>query len=193
MNHKEKGRSDKRLIEDILKLIHKKDHEIADLGCGEGNYLKILNKQGHSVTGIDIVKQFKEDFKFEKIDLNKKWKIKKQFDTILAIELIEHLENPRHLIKECKKIMKNQGSLIITSPNPSNIYSCLKLLIKGELWGFSQEEYTKNGHITPIFDQDLDRICKEVGGLKIVSRSYADKKKSRFFGKTTIFLIKKIE
>ncbi len=39
------------------------------------------------------------------------------FDCITAGELIEHLENPEKFIKECKRILKQGGVLIITTPN----------------------------------------------------------------------------
>ncbi len=41
----------------------------------------------------------------------------KSFDCIVAGELIEHLEQPEIFLKECYRILKTKGKLIITTPN----------------------------------------------------------------------------
>lgn len=40
-----------------------------------------------------------------------------RFDTILASEIIEHLDNPLYFLKECKRILKPNGTIILTTPN----------------------------------------------------------------------------
>ncbi|MGE4421839.1 MAG: class I SAM-dependent methyltransferase [Pseudodesulfovibrio sp.] len=40
------------------------------------------------------------------------------FDTIIAGELIEHLENPASFLRGCLSILKDSGKLLITTPNP---------------------------------------------------------------------------
>jgi 2-polyprenyl-3-methyl-5-hydroxy-6-metoxy-1,4-benzoquinol methylase len=42
----------------------------------------------------------------------------KKFDCVLMIALLEHLENPEGLLKEIKKILKKNGTVIITTPTP---------------------------------------------------------------------------
>ena len=39
-----------------------------------------------------------------------------EFDIILMIEVLEHLENPMNALKECKRMLKKDGKLIITMP-----------------------------------------------------------------------------
>lgn len=38
------------------------------------------------------------------------------FDIILMTEVIEHLQNPESVLKECFRVLKNNGSFIITMP-----------------------------------------------------------------------------
>jgi len=40
------------------------------------------------------------------------------FDTIVAGELIEHLENPAAFLRGCRTILKDSGKLLLTTPNP---------------------------------------------------------------------------
>ncbi len=42
----------------------------------------------------------------------------KCFDTIVAGEIIEHLETPMQFLKSCHIILKDDGQLLITTPNP---------------------------------------------------------------------------
>lgn len=40
------------------------------------------------------------------------------FDTIVATEPIEHLENPCSFLDECAKLLRWRGRLVISTPNP---------------------------------------------------------------------------
>jgi SAM-dependent methyltransferase len=40
------------------------------------------------------------------------------FDTIIAGEVIEHLENPSSFLRGCHVILKDTGRLMLTTPNP---------------------------------------------------------------------------
>lgn len=54
------------------------------------------------------------------------------FDTIIAGETIEHLENPPQFLREAKRVLKDDGVLLISTPNPYNILTMIGniLLIK---------------------------------------------------------------
>jgi SAM-dependent methyltransferase len=40
------------------------------------------------------------------------------FDTIIAGEVIEHLEDPSSFLPGCRVILKDTGKLLLTTPNP---------------------------------------------------------------------------
>lgn len=46
---------------------------------------------------------------------------KEQFDTVIAAEIIEHLENPSEFLRGAREILKNSGILIISTPNPYHL------------------------------------------------------------------------
>jgi len=82
--------------------------KIIDLGGGSTNVHKYIKKLFPQITCLDIE---------EGIDLNKDFKIEKNHDTILALELIEHLNSPIEFIRKCKTFMNKNSKLIITTPN----------------------------------------------------------------------------
>ena len=50
---------------------------------------------------------------------------KESFDTIIAGETVEHLENPSQFLREAKVILKPGGTLLLSTPNPYNILTVL--------------------------------------------------------------------
>jgi SAM-dependent methyltransferase len=67
-----------------------------------------------------------------KLDLNQPWDLKSEsFDCVVSIEAVEHLENPWHLVREANRVLKTQGTLILTTPNILSIRSRLSYLLRG--------------------------------------------------------------
>lgn len=71
----------------------------------EKNEVSILKSKGYNVVYGDV----------ENLDLNLEYK---EFDTIVAGELIEHLNNPGLFLKNCEKHLIQNGKLILSTPNP---------------------------------------------------------------------------
>ncbi len=53
------------------------------------------------------------------------------YDTVFAIELIEHLESPVEFIKEAYRVLRSGGRFIFSTPNVLNINSRLSYLACG--------------------------------------------------------------
>lgn len=90
-----------------------------DVGCttptGLGTTLHSII-YNNNVYGLDIIdcpnmKNFKQG------DAQKMPYKDEMFDTVIAGELIEHLENPEKFLLESKRVLKDNGILIITTPN----------------------------------------------------------------------------
>jgi len=92
---------------------------ILDIGCGSGEYVKSLLKAGYEVKGIDIL--YNENWKnidndsFNVGEINNLPYSYDSFDTLLAFEVLEHLENPDTALKEMYKVTNN--NIIISVPN----------------------------------------------------------------------------
>ena len=101
-----------------------------DIGCGGGLLSERISRLGASVTGIDVTKRSIEiakthalnsglNINYVNTDISSfiKNNSPKQFDLIIASEVIEHLDNRSLFFKEISKLLKNKGILIITTIN----------------------------------------------------------------------------
>lgn len=79
---------------------------ILELGCGEFPVFKESVKM--DIVKIDGCIQ---------ADCNKPFPIKKKFDTIIGLELIEHLWNVDGFLDECHSHLNKHGRLILSTPN----------------------------------------------------------------------------
>lgn len=114
-------------IVNYLSNINNRKLDILEVGCGYGYLTYALNSKGHNVIGIDVsgvaIKFALENFgkSYFKADINQFLKISeglnKKFDLIIAIETIEHLPNPISFIQKCFNLLREEGRLILTTPN----------------------------------------------------------------------------
>ncbi len=153
--------------------------EILDVGCGSGALCARLSDSGFSPTGCDALS---ESFKlhgqipFFPVDLNSDFSetIPGKFDAISATEIIEHLDNPRHFLLQCRKLLKDSGKIFITTPNIDSPMAKAYYVRTGTFWMFSDEYYNGVGHITPISRWLLLKALGEVGFQVLRVDSLAD-------------------
>ena len=104
-----------------------KNIKLLDIGCGGGLLSEPMCRLGASVVGIDASKKNIEVAKFhaKKNKLNIKYlcsspeklKIKKKFDVILNMEIIEHVEDINYFIRSCSKLLKKNGLMFVATLN----------------------------------------------------------------------------
>ena len=107
---------------------------ILDLGCGGGLVCEPLARLGANITGIDFVKQNiiaakkhakKTNTNIEYFHQNiNNLKLKKKYDAVLILEVLEHIEDWKKIIINVKKLLKPGGKIIISTIN-RNFFSKL--------------------------------------------------------------------
>ena len=100
---------------------------ILDIGCGGGLLSEPMTRLGAKVTGIDAsdknIQIAKLHAKKSKLNINylcsspEKVKVKKKFDVILNMEIIEHVKDINFFIKSCTKLLKKDGLMFIATLN----------------------------------------------------------------------------
>lgn len=143
---------------------------LADLAAGEGAFTVRLRDLGYDVEAVDVSSDHwkAEGIPLRLADLDSEFadEIAREtgkFDALIAIEIIEHLENPFRFVRECAKLLKTGGSLFLTTPNVEAVSSRLIFLYTGRLKSFGAYETVRPAHITPIFKWKLDMMLEEAG------------------------------
>ena len=100
---------------------------ILDIGCGGGLLSEPMQRMGANVTGIDAsnknINIAKLHAKKNKLNIKylcsspEKLKIRKKFDVILNMEIIEHVEDVDFFIKSCSKLLKKNGLMFVATIN----------------------------------------------------------------------------
>jgi 2-polyprenyl-3-methyl-5-hydroxy-6-metoxy-1,4-benzoquinol methylase len=108
-------------------LNHIADKDVVDVACGLGYGSRILKSGGaKNVIGIDISKEAvdyanathkKNGIYFMVGDATKTFLKNASVDIIVSFETIEHLHDTQALLTEFRRILKQDGRLIISSPN----------------------------------------------------------------------------
>lgn len=151
---------------------------ILDLAAGQGAFSVKLRELGHAVRAVDVSRENWKapDIPLATADLDSEFATSvaspgDTFDALVAIEIIEHLENPFRFIRECRKLLKPGGLLFLTSPNVEAVSSRIMFLYTGRLGGFGAYETVRPAHITPIFKWKLDMMLNEAD-LEIVHEGF---------------------
>ncbi len=145
-----------------------------DAGCGAGYWLSRLAQSGRlrRVVGLDIRDDGASGLagaEFEQADLSRASLPFEagELDWVFAIELLEHLANPRHLVNEAARCLQPGGRLVVTTPCNESLRAKAVFVLKGYFPDFCAAEYHGNGHITPLLEIDLRRMASEAGFRRI--------------------------
>lgn len=116
------------------------ERKLLDVGCGMGFLMKICRDNGWQVWGVDIsataIEYARSNFeldvrlgRIDDVDFGDR-----KFNLILALDLLEHLEQPVEFVKRCYDLLDKNGILVIETPNIGSIYK----KITGRFWiGFN--------------------------------------------------------
>lgn len=143
-----------------------KSARILDLGCGSGAFLMRLRAEGFRVlSGLDIVPpdDLPEDIHVSALDLDTGLMpfADGQFDLIVAIEVLEHVENLGTAISEIGRMLAPAGMCMATTPNLHSIEARLRLLLQGGLKQF--DAIGDPTHITPFFRYPFTQLLARHG------------------------------
>jgi len=127
---------------DLINLIPpgNKYYKVLEIGCGYGDTLIEIKKQGiaDEVTGIDLISFKKSNQEkldhfiagdIEKLELNF---ISEEFDLIILGDVLEHLVDPWSVLKKIKQYLKQDGYIIASLPNIRYYPALLSIVVHGD-------------------------------------------------------------
>ena len=140
---------------------------VLEFGAGSGAMSLRLADLGFQVTASDL---FPESFKpsdvpFVAADLNGAFAVQwpQGFDAVMALEIVEHLENPRDVLRQIRALLPVGGQLVLSTPNIANPVSQALFLRRGQFQWFRDIDYREQGHITPLSPWMLEKALLEAG------------------------------
>jgi len=133
-------REDNRLKK-IAKLVSQKN-SVLDLGCADITNPYLKNPR---ITGFDLKKEctlggnYSNFISGDVMKLDSYFGEKDKFDAVIAGELLEHLEDPILFLKKCYSVLKDDGILVLTTPNPNSIVERFLTLTLSKKYFFTED------------------------------------------------------
>jgi 2-polyprenyl-3-methyl-5-hydroxy-6-metoxy-1,4-benzoquinol methylase len=174
---------------DFIEKIHPRGR-ILDIGTGYGYFLSEMKRRGYETLGLEIshtgVKFAREQLGLTVIDrtLEEAQLPDNHFHAVAAFYLIEHLPNPIGFLRECYRILKPGGLILLRYPHTTPIKDFLAL------FGIPNTLYDTPYHLSDFSPKTVKRFLEKAGfrhcqsyiGGYTLPRHLLSRVVSRFFG-----------
>ncbi|MEQ8766995.1 MAG: methyltransferase domain-containing protein [Planctomycetota bacterium] len=147
---------------------------LLDAPAGSGALARKLARAGFEVTAAEIDRDgfLATEVPCVPVDLDGDLPFEDQrFSVITTMDGIEHLENPFHFVRECARVLKIGGHLIVSTPNVTSIRSRARFFFTGfhNKFKLPLDETRPDPlhHINPLTYQEL-RYALHVSGLELI-------------------------
>lgn len=129
--------------------------QVADLGSGSGYGSYSLSKVAREVQAVDLSEEAVAHASSHYVEPNLSYQIgdvthlpfeDSSFDAAVSFEVIEHLEDPEDLVVEAKRVVKENGVFIVSTPDKqtySNDRNAVNLYHSREMYAPEFEEMLK--------------------------------------------------
>lgn len=159
-----------------IKLLDKNNtpvKNVIDVGAGKGEMLNILDNK-YNLSSVTAVDYSEENIKtlqnqkihtinidLENINNGNYINLKDKFDLVVCLETIEHIFNTDELLNFINYILKDNGHLIISTPNTGSIMYKLFYMLRGYPFGENHHLrfFTKNKLTQYSFFNGFKIIC----------------------------------
>lgn len=181
--HTQKIKLAKRILSSL------KFNNCLDVGCASGYMISQIAKifPNAKYIGVDIYDKAIEYAKKAYPNINFKVASADRlpfedntFDVILFYETIEHVENPQECLKEIRRVLKKDGTLILTMDSGSLLFKLVWFVwenTKGKVW--------QGAHLHPFHHTALEQLIQS-SGFKIKDKIFS------FLGMEVTFVLSKI-
>ncbi|NKB39214.1 MAG: bifunctional 2-polyprenyl-6-hydroxyphenol methylase/3-demethylubiquinol 3-O-methyltransferase UbiG [Gammaproteobacteria bacterium] len=129
-----------KYIDDAIGLANCK---VLDIGCGGGLLTEAMSSMGATVTGLDanpsLIEVARQHAKQSELEISYfantaeefAQETSERFDLVTCMELLEHVPNPASIFSACRKLLRPNGQLIVTTLN-RNLRSYLSAIVAAE-------------------------------------------------------------
>lgn len=161
----------------LLKKNRKDIKNLFDLGCSTGIFLGMVAKEGWIPYGCEVNRGLVE--KNQKrygnhVKLQENGRIgfpDRYFDVVALFDVIEHLPDPIATLKEASRVLKDNGLIIITTPNIDGLFPIMTYALLCKTIGV-WEHPTPPRHIFQFSKRTLIKTLEKAGFKCVDSRNF---------------------
>jgi 2-polyprenyl-6-hydroxyphenyl methylase / 3-demethylubiquinone-9 3-methyltransferase len=176
-----------------IKTLLGSSQDILDIGCGAGFLTNRLAMHGHRVTGVDLSmrslevaakRDLTQSVRYMQLDAFALPFPDHSFDVVCAMDFLEHVEMPEHIIREAARLLRPKGLLFFHTFN-RNWLSWL-IVIKGVEWCVPNTP--RNMHVYSYFikPSELKNWCEKSGLMVQEMRGLSPRISSTEFWKSLL-------
>ncbi len=186
-DEKSKARSlrrSKKYLDTVRRLLGKSPNQISllDVGCSSGAFLGAAASLGYRAEGVEPAQQAAATAQAAGLAVHQGLLHEAafsdgQFDAVTLLEVIEHLDEPLGLLRECQRILRPGGILLVGTANADS-WSAKAF---GAHWDYLSIE-KHGGHVSFFNPGSLEKLAKQAGfavaDLKTRSVRFCDRNNS---------------
>jgi SAM-dependent methyltransferase len=165
---------DKKTLK-ILEMLAEQGKEgaLLDVGCSNGEFMHFAERDGWNAYGVELNRRTAESARSNGLNvfngfLHDAKYPHEFFDAIFLGDVIEHVTSPRDFIKECTRILKKDGVLVISTPNLDCFWSQSTFLLY-RLFKIPWSSLTPPYHLHQFSVGNLYRLMRSFGCSQIDS------------------------
>ncbi|MDO8503289.1 MAG: class I SAM-dependent methyltransferase [bacterium] len=155
---------------EVVKMIEPKGGVVLDVGCADGTFSKVIldASRASKFVGIDVLpksiafskRRFARSRKmlFKVADAHSLPFKDETFDLVVCLEAMEHFENPRKVIEEIKRVLVNNGDVIILVPAENWLFRML-----WPIWELGPGKIWRGTHLNHFSGDQIVELMKDVG------------------------------
>ncbi|SFL31814.1 class I SAM-dependent methyltransferase [Geodermatophilus ruber] len=140
---------------------------ILEVGAGCGALALRLRDAGLEVVPTDLDPPHEWIHRLDLDDPEWTEETRGPFDMVVCVETLEHVENPRQVLRSIRSLLPVGGKLLVSTPNVTHPHSRLKMLLLGAPYIFGPDHYYRPGHITILPDWMLTEHIRLAGFERI--------------------------
>lgn len=147
-----------------------------DVGCASGYMISQIAQSNPDAQyfGVDVygkaiqyAKKIYPDIFFKTASAQKLPFKGNSFDLLVCYETIEHVQDPILTLKEMKRVLKKDGTLILAMDSGSSLFRLV-----WSIWKKTYGRAWRNSHLHPFKHDELDQIILE-SGFKVKNKLFS--------------------
>lgn len=161
--------------------------KLLDIGCHQGQFIELLLKK-FNVPAVGIDQWSPElkgggNWRYLRRDLANGIDLEERFDIVSALEVIEHVIDTDVFLRDCNRLLKDDGYLVLTTPNINSFRNRLRVPFGRYPFGL---EYRNQIHHVRLYNVACLRSHLKEHGFHVVEVSGVNVIPARYLHSKTL-------